>query len=166
MRQIFVTPTDCSFHYDECPCCWWRKINKVQKPGEAFPSIFRVIDSQMKLSITPEILQSFGIPCRETVAIERVRSATVMYPDLQIELVIGGNLDRLARLDDDTYAVIDFKSGAPSPKSFQRYWRQLHAYEHCLRTGTISCEVSLLGLLWFTPSSFKVKDKTGCLLQI
>jgi len=69
---------------------------------------------------------------------------------------ISGRFDIVVTFNDDTYGIVDFKTGKPSNDSAKLYSRQLQAYAYALQRPaqnalTLS-PITKLGLLYFYPS--------------
>jgi hypothetical protein len=78
---------------------------------------------------------------------------------------IRGGLDALIHCDDDTVAVVDFKTAEPKADHAAIYSRQLHAYALALEQPSCgpAVTVSALGLLCFLPDSFGAAQETAAL---
>jgi hypothetical protein len=68
---------------------------------------------------------------------------------------ISGKGDAFLKLDDGSYAVIDFKTTAMSPEKAEDYSTQLHAYKYALEHNKESkphlSPITKLGILIFEP---------------
>jgi hypothetical protein len=71
----------------------------------------------------------------------------------------------LVACDDDTVAVIDFKTADPGNPNLTAYSRQLHAYATALEQPSVgpAVVVSGLGLLSFSPERFESKGQDAVL---
>ena len=154
-----LSPSDLTFLWDECQRCFYLKIvRKFNRPGMPFPSIFTRIDRLMKDffyqlptdEISPELP-----PGRVAFADKWVYSAPVTFPHHASSCYIRGIFDTVLQFDDQSYAVVDFKTTQPKAEHIQFYSRQLHAYSYALENphpGKFSLSpVSTLGLLCVEP---------------
>jgi hypothetical protein len=127
------------------------------------PKIFSVIDEQMRQSlhgrrtdaVSPQMppgVFEYGDRWVESEPI------AVQTPDAIRRCVVRGRLDTVVRVDDGTYAVVDFKTTERSAAQIPLYARQLHAYAWALEhpaPGQLGLgPVSRLGLLVFEPAKF------------
>jgi hypothetical protein len=151
MRQVWLAPSDIRYLIDQCPRCWWMVTRNLPKPKSELPRLFKHVDRGMKQSWAVEHLRALGVPAKELVTLERVRSKPIEYPELGVSLTIGGYLDRLVLLEDDTYEVIDFKMTDPNPAGLALFARQLHGYVQCLEDPAIgeAREVTRVSLVVF-----------------
>ena len=73
---------------------------------------------------------------------------------------ISGRFDVLSKLDDGTYAVIDFKISNPNEEKAQKFKMQLHAYKYALENpafGPVK-KISKMGLIIVSPETIEFKD--------
>jgi hypothetical protein len=169
MPRFYISPSDLAWLSDSCRACWWRKIHGIQGVKQSMPGIFNTIDAGMK-TIGMASLAELGIPALEPIPKSKVLSAPWSTPELAgIEFVVSGYLDKLVRLDDDTYGILDFKSGAPGERNGPRYSRQLHGYELALRMPASGepRQVTRLWNVYFTPAptgTFRTKGTAASLM--
>lgn len=74
-------------------------------------------------------------------------------------IFVRGMVDAVARLDDGSLAIIDFKTSGISKTTAETYARQLHAYALALerpspRSELAQAQVSHLGLVVYSPTAF------------
>lgn len=159
-----LSPSDFAFLYEECKRCFYLKVvSGFPRPRTAMPKIFTVIDEQMKAcfegrraeTVAPEMpagVFEYGERSVES------RPLDVPVPDKVYRCRLRGRFDTVVRLDDGTYAVIDFKTAARQDAHIPLYARQLHAYALALENpapGRFGCgPVSRLGLVIFEPEKF------------
>jgi hypothetical protein len=163
--MIKLSPSDLTFLWDDCKRCFYLKIiNKFTRPSTPMPAIFTRIDGLMKIyfegkstsDLTPEL---------PTGVIQHgdksVTSQPIRLPGHSLECYITGRLDTMAKFEDSTYGVVDFKTSTPKPEHVAFYGRQLHAYMYALENpapGKLSLgPISKLGLLVVEPNAI---DKT------
>lgn len=73
---------------------------------------------------------------------------------------ISGRFDVLSKLEDGTYAVIDFKISDSNEEKAQKFKWQLHAYKYALENpsyGPVK-KISKMGLIIVSPESIEFKD--------
>jgi hypothetical protein len=72
---------------------------------------------------------------------------------------LSGRFDILTKLDDGTYAIIDFKITTPDEeKIFKKYSSQLHAYKYALENPLeeTPIKISKMGALSINPDEMKL----------
>lgn len=158
-----LSPSDLTFLYDGCKRCFVLKVKHgISQPSIPFPPIVSKIGSLQKEYYsgkrTEEISPS--LPPGEIIYGEKqIRSHTVELSGIKSDSTcfINGRFDIVAKLDDGSYAVLDFKTGNPSEDKSGIYARQLHAYAIALENpapGALNLTpVSKLGLVYFIPDS-------------
>ena len=156
---IKLSPSDLTFLWDECPRCFYLKyIHGISRPAAPFPSIFGTIDRLMKAQFAgrpASDLDSSLPPGIVTVTEQWIESVPVILPNHTLPFFLRGKLDALIEFNDNSFAVIDFKTSAPKPEQIPFYSRQLHAYAYALEhpaPGRLSrSPISMLGLYIETP---------------
>lgn len=166
-----LSPSDLTFLYDGCRRCFVLKVKHgISQPSIPFPPIMSKIGSLQKEYYsgrrTEEI--SPALPPGEIIYGEKqICSDTIKPQGLSSMCFIKGRFDIVAKLDDGSYAVLDFKTGNPSEDKSGIYARQLQAYVIALENpapGALNLTpVSKLGLVYFTPDSC---EKSGDNRQI
>eukprot|EP00181_Compsopogon_caeruleus_P003859 CAMPEP_0184679164 /NCGR_PEP_ID=MMETSP0312-20130426/1984_1 /TAXON_ID=31354 /ORGANISM="Compsopogon coeruleus, Strain SAG 36.94" /LENGTH=377 /DNA_ID=CAMNT_0027128439 /DNA_START=1081 /DNA_END=2214 /DNA_ORIENTATION=- len=166
-RQYTLSPSDFAFLWDECPRCYYYKVHGIlSRPRLPFPSIFNRIDLQMRSFFrgkrTEDIFSGQTAPAGEFLCEEDdawVESQPINVPSHpSSSIVIRGKIDCLIRLDDGSYAVIDFKTSNVDTW-LTKYDRQLEAYATAMENPAPNADleklkVSQLGLVVFEPSEF------------
>lgn len=74
---------------------------------------------------------------------------------------ISGRFDIVSRLDDGTYAVVDFKITDPTADKIQKFTNQLHAYKFALENpanGIPARKVSKMGVISINPESVEFPE--------
>ena len=164
-----VSPTDLAFLWADCPRCFYRKVVwGVPRPRGPFPLVFNRIDRAMKRCFDGQRSDGFGaeVPSGVIGGIDRsVRSTPFALPGSGPSLVIHGRVDALVACDDDTVAIIDFKTADPRNPNLAAYSRQLHAYATALEQPSVgpATIVSGLGLLSFSPEHFESNGQDAAL---
>jgi hypothetical protein len=137
----------------------------MQPFKEALPPVTRAIDKNMKTGVSLEALRAKEIPAKAFLEKEWVKSAPIEFPDLQVSLIVGGYMDRAITLEDDTVAIIDFKTTLPREETAAMYWRSLAAYQFAVEEPMqgLGREVSELGLYCWNPwdGAYKENHATG-----
>jgi hypothetical protein len=125
------------------------------------PKIFLVIDSQMNKCFDGARTEAIAAGMPDGVVQygqKWVQSQPIQIPGLSASCHIRGRLDTVARFDDGTYGVIDFKTSSRRGEHLPLYSRQLHAYTYALEhaaPGSFHLNpVSCVGLLVFEPTTF------------
>ena len=71
---------------------------------------------------------------------------------------LSGRFDILSKLDDDTYAIVDFKITTPDEEKISKYASQLHAYKFALENPANGepIKVSKMGVVSINPDEMKL----------
>lgn len=158
-----LSPSDFAFLWEECKRCFYLKVARgFQRPRSIMPKIFTNIDSQMK--------QFFAAKRTKTI-LPTLPAGIVEYGDKWVESIpfkpssqcsecfIRGKVDTILKLDDGSYAVIDFKTAETRSEHIPLYARQLNAYALALEKaapGKLSLTpVTTLGLVVYEPRRFQ-----------
>lgn len=157
-----LSPSDFAFLWEECPRCFWLKVRAgFRRPWTPFPKIFTQIDEAMKEACASRELSELapGAPEATVVYDEHwVESRPVRPPGSDSRCFVRGKFDTLARFEDGSYALVDFKTSARKDDHIPLYSRQLHAYAHALENaapGDFSVpQVRRMGLLVYEPQLF------------
>ena len=167
MSQLYkLSPSDLTFLWDECKRCFYLKVVRdFRRPSAPFPKIFSRIDILMKdyylnkstLEISPDLLEGKVFETGKWVESTSIR-------DGGVECYIKGIFDTVLKFDDDSYAVVDFKTTVANEDHLPFYARQLRAYayalEHAAPTKLSLKPIQQLGLLCFEPRHMD-KDTEG-----
>jgi len=168
-----LSPSDLTFLYDSCKHCFVLKVKYgISQPSIPLPGVFSTIASLQKDFYSEkrtELVSPDLPPGLVKYGEKRVRSQELSLPGCSSTCHINGRFDIVAQLDDNTYAVMDFKTGNPNEEKSVMYARQLHAYAVSLERpapdGLALSPISKLGLLYFTPSSCERPDASRQVLQ-
>jgi len=155
-----LSPSDLTFLWDECQRCFYLKVvHKFNRPGMPFPKIFTQIDRLMKeffYQLPSEEISPELPPGRVAFADKWVYSEPISSPNRSCSCYIRGVLDTVLQFEDQSYAVVDFKTTQPKPEHINFYSRQLHAYTFALENphpGKFSLKpVAKMGLLCVEPT--------------
>jgi len=155
-----LSPSDMTFLYEQCKRCYYLKIvHNINPPSIVLPAIFAKIAGLLKNHYdgrrTSELHRDLE-PGIVAYAEKRVKSKSIRFQDYKSSCFINGRFDIVIHFDDDSYGVIDFKTGKPHEANIGLYSRQLHAYAYALEhpaPGALSLSpVTKMGLLYFYPS--------------
>lgn len=152
--------SDFAFLYEECKRCYYLKVkHNISRPSTPLPSIFSKIAGLLKNYYdgkqTEELHTQLplGVVCYGE---KNVKSDLIRRPGHSAICFIKGRFDIVAKFDDGSYGVIDFKTGNPDEENHPLYSRQLHAYvyalEHPAQGALRLLPISKMGLLYFYPS--------------
>lgn len=159
---VKLSPSDFAFLWEECKRCFYLKhISGFKRPGGPFPTIFGVIDREMRkhfMGRRTEIMTPDLPPGTMTMGEKWVQSEPIQVAGHTTSLVLRGKLDAVVTFDDGSYGVIDFKTSNIRPTSIRLYSRQLRAYTYALEhaePGKLALSpISTMGLLAFTPDHY------------
>ena len=156
-----LNASDFTFLYEGCKRCYYLKVvHKITQPSIPLPSIFSKIAGLLKNHYDgkrTEELHSELPPGVVKYGERYVKSELIRLDGHDATCYISGRFDNVAEFDDQTYGVIDYKTGNPNDEHINLYSRQLHAYAYALehpapRALSLS-PVTKLGLLFFPPTS-------------
>ena len=167
-RTWKLSPSDLTFLWEECHRCFYLKVvRNFKRPRGPFPKIFTLIDGEMKAF--------YGGMRTESIA-DELPPGIIEHGEQWVECepfhpsghehgcYLRGRFDTIARFDDGTYGVIDFKTSQRNSAHMPLYSRQLHSYARALEhpaPGRFSVgPISKLGLLVFDPSTYR-QGNTG-----
>ena len=154
-----LSPSKFLFGYERCEKCYYLDIRRgLEAPG-TFPSIFGKYDIVHKKST--EGLRTEDV-CSDMPKGTFIKGPGDKFLESQnidcgnnIAGYISGKGDAFLKLDDGSYAVIDFKTTAMSPEKAEDYSTQLHAYKYALEHNKESkphlSPITKLGILIFEP---------------
>lgn len=154
-----LSPSDFAYLWNECKHCYYQKVKfGVAQPG-IFPSMFRRINDLLQTSIMGKNLQEVH-PDLPSGIIEIQEGFMKSQPIPGVEdCYVSGRFDILSRLDDGTYAVVDFKITTPDEEKIQKYATQLHAYKYALENpnnGNEPLKISQMGVISVNPEDMKL----------
>lgn len=157
-----LNPSDFAFLWEECKRCFYLKVREgFRRPSMPMAKIFTVIDAEMKNCYAgkrTEKMMPFLPPGVVDASVSRVQSKPIKVPGHSSACVIRGKIDTLVKFDDNSFAVIDFKTSARRAEHIQLYGRQLHAYALALEEAAVGhanlSPIRTLGLLVYEPQKF------------
>jgi hypothetical protein len=161
-----LSPSDLTFLYDGCKRCFYLKAKHgISQPSIPLPSIFTKIAGLLKEYYDgkrTEELHSGLPPGIVKYGEKHIESRIFRFENHKDTCYIKGRFDVVLEFDDRTYGVIDYKTGNPEGGASKLYGRQLHSYAHALENpapGSLNlAPISVLGLLYFHPTSVSQKD--------
>lgn len=164
MRDIKIkyklAPSALTFLYEQCKRCYYLNVvHGISPPSIALPAVFSKIASLLKSHYdgkrTAELHPDLP-PGIVKYAEKQVKSRTIRLPGYNSSCFISGRFDIVIQFDDNTYGVIDFKTGKSNEINRNLYSRQLHAYSYALENpapGALALSpVTKMGLLYFYPT--------------
>jgi len=168
-----LSPSDLTFLYDSCKHCFVLKVKHgISQPSIPLPGVFSAISALQKNFYSDkrtDVVSPDLPPGIVKYGELKVRSCDISIPGSASTCSLSGRFDIVAELDDQTYAVMDFKTGNPSDEKAAMYARQLHAYAISLEQpgpdALHLAPVSRLGLLYFTPDSCDRPDASKQILS-
>lgn len=154
-----LSPSDFAYLWEECKFCFYQKVKFGNSHSGAFPSMFGRINALLQNSIMGMNLQDIHpeLP-RGIVEIQEGHLQSIPLPEAE-ELFIKGRFDILSRLEDGTYALIDFKITTPDEEKIQKYASQLHAYKFALENpnnGNKPLKITKMGVVSINPEEMKL----------
>lgn len=161
-----LSPSDLTFLYDGCKRCFYLKARHgITQPSIPLPSIFTKIAGLLKEYYdgkrTEELHQELP-PGIVKYGERYIESKTFIFENHRDTCYIKGRFDVVIEFDDGSYGVIDYKTGNPEGEYSKLYGRQLHSYAYALENPSPSslhlAPISMLGLLYFHPTSISQKD--------
>lgn len=154
-----LSPSDFAYLWEDCKYCYYQKVKFGISHSGPFPAMFTRINSLLQNSIMGMNLQDVhpGLPSA-IVEIQEGHMESAPIPGT--DCFIKGRFDILSKLDDGTYALIDFKITTPDEEKIQKYASQLHAYKFALenpKNGAKALKISKLGVVSINPEEMKLE---------
>jgi hypothetical protein len=169
MKTYYVTPSDITFLWSDCPCCFYRKVAQgIHRPSGIFPKIFNRIDRAMKNCYVDKNLRDFSPDFPDAVykyPDQWVQSKPLVVTGKDIQIVFRGKIDGLLEYSEKgadgkpIMGVPDLKTTEVDDNVTPMYGLALHTYLYCLENaadGEFSAHnVERLGLVVFEPSEYE-----------
>ena len=165
-----LNPSDFAFLWEECRRCFYLKVVKgFKRPPASMPKIFASIDSLMKEFFarkrTSDVLTTLPggtVECSDAW----VESVPISVTGHKSQFFILGKLDAAVKLDNASFAIIDFKTSETKSEHNLLYARQLNAYalgvENAVPGKLLLKPVTRLGLVVYEPKTFSaIPDREG-----
>lgn len=156
-----LSPSDFAYLWSECKHCYYQKVKNGIHHSGAFPAMFGRINGLLQNSIMGMNLQAIhpSLPSG-SIDIQEGWMKSKPIPGAE-DCFLGGRFDILSRLDDGSYAVIDFKITPPDEEKIQKYASQLHAYKFALENpdnGNEPLQITTMGIVSVNPEAMKLEN--------
>jgi hypothetical protein len=161
MAKLYkISPSDFAYLWNDCRHCYYQKVKNGITYSSPFPAMFGKINGLLQTSIMGMNLQDVHpkLP-KGIITIQEGYMRSKQIPGTNVFL--SGRFDILSKLEDDTYALIDFKITTPDEeKIFKKYTSQLHAYKFALENPLEGepIKISKMGAVSINPEEMKLKD--------
>ncbi|MBI2621062.1 MAG: PD-(D/E)XK nuclease family protein [Candidatus Levybacteria bacterium] len=158
-QQIYkISPSDFAYLWEECKFCYYQKVKFGNSHSGTFPSMFGRINKLLQNSIMGMNLKDIlpDLPSG-IISIQEGYMKSVVIPGTNVFL--SGRFDILTRLDNGTYAIIDFKiTGPDEEKILKKYKSQLHAYKYSLENPAEGepIKITKMGAVSINPEEMKL----------
>ena len=158
-RIYKLSPSDFAYLWNDCKHCYYQKVKFGIAYSSPFPAMFGRINSLLQASIMGMNLRDVH-PDLPSGIIEVQEGFMKSKPIPGTNTYLSGRFDILTKLDDGTYALIDFKITAPDEeKILKKYSSQLHAYKFALENpaeGKLPLKISKMGAVSINPDEMKL----------
>lgn len=149
-----LSPSDFRYLWEDCKHCYYQKIKYgVTLPTIGLPGVFSKMNSLLQNTIMGMDLKEINssLPAGKVEVKEGYLRSTPIPPSK--DCFISGRFDFVSRLNDGTYAVVDFKITDPTEEKIQKFFQQLHAYKFALEHPVAGepKKVSKMGIIAITP---------------
>ena len=156
-----LSPSDFAYLWEDCRYCFYQKVKLGNSYSGPFPAMFGKINNLVQNSIMGKNLQDVisGLPSG-VISVQEGFLKSV--PINGTNCFVSGRFDILSKLDDGSYALIDFKITTPDEeKILKKYATQLHAYKYALENpaeGKAPLKISKMGIVSINPDEMKIVD--------
>jgi len=158
-----LSPSDFKYLWEDCKHCFYQKVkHNIYLPSIGMPGVFAKMNSLLQTAILGMDLREINskLPAGKVEIKEGFLKSKSIPP--ANDCFISGRFDFVSRLDDGTYAVIDFKITDPTEEKIQKFFSQLHAYKFALENPDFGepKKVSQMGVIAINPEeiSFPKED--------
>jgi hypothetical protein len=167
MDALKLSPSELTFLWDECPCCFYLKTKGIlARPSAPFPSIFSSIDRAMKNHYRDLPVQSLSPdlpPGKFYFSEQFIVSQPVSSPGHDLQVYFAGKFDALLEFENGDFGIVDFKTSEAKAAHIAFYARQLEAYAYCLEhplSGKLArSPITRLGLAYYSPHTMRFDDE-------
>src|SRR5262245_55493730 len=133
MRPSYrVACSDLSFLYNDCHCCFVRKVRDgVRRPTIPMPRVFTAIHQVRQTECLGERTERLipELPLGKFTSAEKwVKSRPDVPPGRTAEIQVVGRFDLAVRFDGGSHGIGDIKTAFVRDVNVARYGRQLHGY--------------------------------------
>ena len=160
MTKLYkLSPSDFAYLWSECKHCYYQKVKNGISYSSPFPAMFGKINKLLQTSIMGMNLRDIH-PDLPSGIITIQEGFMKSLPISGTKCYVSGRFDILTKLDDGTYAIIDFKITTPdAEKILKKYSSQLHAYKYALENpeeGQTPIKISKMGAVSINPDDMKL----------
>ncbi|MEX2007626.1 MAG: PD-(D/E)XK nuclease family protein [Candidatus Levyibacteriota bacterium] len=160
MAPIYkLSPSDFAYLWNDCKHCYYQKVKLGVVYSSPFPAMFGRINALLQTSIMGMNLRDVH-PDLPSGIIEIQEGFMRSKPIPGTNVYLSGRFDILTKLEDGTYAIIDFKITTPDmEKILKKYSSQLHAYKYALENpadGKAPIKISKMGAVSINPEEMKL----------
>lgn len=162
-----LSPSDFRYLWEDCKHCYYQKIKfGIALPSIGIPGVFMKMNALLQDSIQGMNLKEVNanLPSGIINASEGFLKSSPIPPNK--DSFISGRFDILSKLDDGTYAVVDFKISDPKEEKVQKFTHQLHAYKFALENPLLgeAKKISKMGVVVVSPDSINF-EKGGVVFK-
>lgn len=156
-----LSPSDFRYLWEDCKHCYYLKIKQgIDLPSIGIPGIFSKMNSLLQKDIEGMNLNDINpsLPSG-IITVKEGYLKSLPIPSAK-KCFISGRFDIISKLDDGTYAIIDFKISDPKEEKVQKFTNQLHAYKFALENPLVGEKkmVSKMGLIIVSPEQIGFKN--------
>lgn len=154
-----LSPSDFAYLWNDCKHCYYQKVKNGISHSGIFPSMFGRINKLLQDSIMGMNLSDIH-PDLPSGIIEIQEGYMRSVAINGTNCYLSGRFDILSKLDDGTYAIIDFKITTPDEEKISKYASQLHAYKFALENPENGepIKISKMGVVSINPEEMKLVD--------
>lgn len=155
-----LSPSDFAYLWEECKFCFYQKVRLGVSYSGVFPAMFGRINKLLQDSVIGKNLQEISKEMPSGI-IDRQEGGIRSIAIPGTNCYLSGRYDLLIKLDDGSFAVIDFKITTPDEEQIlKKYATQLHAYKFALEHPEKGdpIKVSKLGIVSVHPDQMKLVD--------
>ncbi len=159
-KSYKLSPSDFAYLWNDCKYCYYQKVKFGISHSGAFPAMFGRINKLLQDSIMGMNLSDIH-PSLPSGIIEVQEGYLKSVKINGTNCFLNGRFDILTKLDDGTYAIIDFKITTPDEeKILKSYSSQLHAYKFALENPANGdpIKISKMGVVSINPEEMKLVD--------
>ncbi len=152
-----LSPSDFAYLWNDCKHCYYQKVKLGVAYSGIFPGMFTKINTLLQNSIMGMNLSDIH-PDLPSGIITIQEGHLVSKPINGTSCFLYGRFDILSKLDDGTYAIIDFKITTPDEEKISKYTSQLHAYKFALENPENGepIKISGMGVVSINPDEMKL----------
>lgn len=156
-----LSPSDFKYLWEDCKHCYYQKVKfGINLPSIGIPGVFSKMNSLLQNSIQGMNLKDINSDLPSgIIEIKEGFLKSAPIPPIN-DCFISGRFDIVSRLDDGSYAVIDFKITDPKEEKVQKFKHQLHAYKFALENPPFGekKKITKMGVVVVSPESIEFND--------